>query len=213
MASNGRLGITGIHTILLSLAKEAGYSTYFSGFPCRNGHIAPRYVSNRMCLGCRFGWPKTAAANPRKIALKAGEEFYIPVTPCIRGHLSKRTTKQSACRECQSIRNQSRENDWRKKNPEKTKIHRFNSNLRRKNVLGKITQSDLDEILKLQRFKCAICKKSFTKKRPPTKDHIIPIAKGGTNYRRNIQLVHGPCNSRKQARLPEDFARMQGLLI
>jgi 5-methylcytosine-specific restriction endonuclease McrA len=32
-----------------------------------------------------------------------------------------------------------------------------------------------------------------------TRDHIIPLSKGGTNHPTNIQLAHRACNSRKAA--------------
>ena len=33
-----------------------GLSTYFTGKPCKNGHVTYRYVSNRNCYGCRAGY-------------------------------------------------------------------------------------------------------------------------------------------------------------
>lgn len=37
---------------LRSLAKKVGLKRYFTGIPCRKGHIAERQVSNRACLKC-----------------------------------------------------------------------------------------------------------------------------------------------------------------
>lgn len=34
-----------------------------------------------------------------------------------------------------------------------------------------------------------------------TIDHIIPFARGGTHEPANVQLAHGPCNSRKGSKL------------
>lgn len=33
-------------------ASELGLSHYFTGKPCKNGHIAPRHVTNRTCMEC-----------------------------------------------------------------------------------------------------------------------------------------------------------------
>lgn len=35
-------------------AKEKGLSTYFTGVPCKNGHICERYVSNATCKECAY---------------------------------------------------------------------------------------------------------------------------------------------------------------
>lgn len=57
------------------------------------------------------------------------------------------------------------------------------------------TGSDLREILRLQRGRCAICRKRISG--PPSPDHIIPVCDGGTNDRRNIQATHLKCNISK----------------
>lgn len=44
-------------------AKEAGLKTYFTGKPCKNGHVAKRLVSNSTCLSCSNERVATWAAN------------------------------------------------------------------------------------------------------------------------------------------------------
>ena len=46
--------------------------------------------------------------------------------------------------------------------------------------------------------RCAHCKES----KPLTKDHILPLSAGGTDYIQNIQPLCRNCNSRKWAKLP-----------
>ena len=41
-----------MQTISLTAAKQAGLVRYFTGKPCRNGHIAERYVAQSACVVC-----------------------------------------------------------------------------------------------------------------------------------------------------------------
>jgi 5-methylcytosine-specific restriction endonuclease McrA len=41
---------------------------------------------------------------------------------------------------------------------------------------------------------CVWCSKSFTWDDPATLEHIIPVAKGGTDRLGNVVLAHGSCN-------------------
>lgn len=34
-------------------AKEAGHTHYFTGKPCKYGHISPRYISSGQCVSCQ----------------------------------------------------------------------------------------------------------------------------------------------------------------
>lgn len=54
--------------------------------------------------------------------------------------------------------------------------------------------------------RCAICGK-FVPYDSFTVDHIIPLAKGGTNAIDNLQVACGVCNLIKQDILPEDLMR------
>lgn len=44
----------------------------------------------------------------------------------------------------------------------------------------------------------------------PTRDHVIPIAKGGTHTWDNVRLACHKCNSSKNAKLLEEYAAEQG---
>src|SRR5947209_2400392 len=65
-------------------AQRLGCDRYFTGQPCRHGHIAPRYTSTTNCLRCqveharrRGGWtarptPEAYLEIARKVAKKKG---------------------------------------------------------------------------------------------------------------------------------------------
>jgi 5-methylcytosine-specific restriction endonuclease McrA len=76
---------------------------------------------------------------------------------------------------------------------------------------GSFATADIRAILKAQRHRCAYCKKSI--KKNYVMDHVVPLARGGTNDRKNMQATCAPCNLRKHARDPLDFARSLGMLL
>jgi 5-methylcytosine-specific restriction endonuclease McrA len=64
-----------------------------------------------------------------------------------------------------------------------------------------LTLIQWEKIIESQGNKCAICGKRFCKSRPPTKDHIIPLSKGGGLTFENVQALCKSCNSSKQNKL------------
>lgn len=101
--------------------------------------------------------------------------------------------------------------NWRRLNPEMKRAHDHNRRARLKQASGTHTADDIVLIFKMQRGKCAYCRISI--KNGYDVDHIIPLAKGGTNWARNIQLTCEPCNQTKHAADPITFARRTGRLI
>lgn len=100
---------------------------------------------------------------------------------------------------------------WDLENPEG---RRASSARRRGKILsaeGSHTKEDIARIKKDQRCLCAICKTKLVKGYHV--DHINPLAKGGSNYPSNLQLLCGLCNRKKGAKKPEDFMRELGFLI
>lgn len=76
---------------------------------------------------------------------------------------------------------------------------------------GSFTQGDIERIRRLQRDRCAICRKKLT--RDYHIDHITPISRGGSSYPANLQLLCPPCNHRKHARDPIDYMQSLGRLL
>jgi len=76
---------------------------------------------------------------------------------------------------------------------------------------GTHTLADIEAIFEMQRGRCAYCRKRLRSKRHV--DHIIPISKGGSNGRRNLQLTCAHCNQTKSNRDPIAHAKELGRLI
>ena len=65
------------------------------------------------------------------------------------------------------------------------------------NASGKLTTKDWNGICEKYNNKCVCCGKS----KRLSRDHIIPLAMGGTNTPDNIQPLCRSCNSRKGAQM------------
>jgi 5-methylcytosine-specific restriction endonuclease McrA len=58
------------------------------------------------------------------------------------------------------------------------------------------------------RYRCQYCGRSAADLKPReglTRDHLIPLSRGGTNDWSNVVTACAPCNTRKANRLPEEI--------
>lgn len=175
--------------ILRDAAQAVSASFYYSGVPCKYGHLSRRYVSIDRCEQCRRNY----------------SEWWIGKFPerhranCL-DWLSKNKVRQRANVVA-----------WGDANPEAVQAHWRNRRARKRDAVGSHTASDILEIFDLQKGRCAYCKKMLGKKYEV--DHIVSLVNGGRNDRTNLQLTCTPCNRSKGSKDPNTYARMRGLLI
>jgi 5-methylcytosine-specific restriction endonuclease McrA len=100
-------------------AKASGATRYFTGNPCKYGHIAERSTVNGTCLKClrlkqsgaaytekRTVRRRASGVGPRpdttarKLAQKNGDKTYSDGRVCRNGHAGPRYTKTAICVEC-----------------------------------------------------------------------------------------------------------------
>lgn len=103
-------------------------------------------------------------------------------------------------------------NRWRAANPDKMRATWHRRRTAKASSEGSWTKEDIERIRLHQRNKCACCRVSFRKTGCEV-DHIKPLARGGSNWPSNLQLMCKSCNSRKQAQDPLVFMRKQGRLL
>jgi 5-methylcytosine-specific restriction endonuclease McrA len=101
---------------------------------------------------------------------------------------------------------------WRANNPDAERAIKARRRAKELNAEGTFTAADVREIGKLQRNRCARCREALKGKKVHL-DHITPLARGGQNDRRNLQLLCAPCNLSKGDRDPIDDMRTLGLLL
>lgn len=104
---------------------------------------------------------------------------------------------------------------WERANPEKVRESNANRSAnrraRKRDAEGSHTAEEVKRLLARQKYLCVACRKSIDA--GYHRDHIIPLAKGGSNFIRNIQLLCPTCNRKKSTKHPIKFMQEQGFLI
>lgn len=92
-------------------ARAAGIRHYFTGQPCKRGHLRERFVSTGQCIDCcslygvawrrKNGVPaRINISDARTEAMAHGFERFFTGVACHRNHLSDRYTKTGKCVAC-----------------------------------------------------------------------------------------------------------------
>jgi 5-methylcytosine-specific restriction endonuclease McrA len=187
--------------ISASAARMAGLGRYFTGSPCKNGHLSERFVGNRQCVECgRDRNAKFYAERQDEQRARSVDYYHAnKEARCEYGKNNRDKTRQAVAK-------------WTKANPDKKRAVENARRARQYAAGGTYSASDIAEILNGQRGRCAYCPTVLTRANRHI-DHITALACGGTNDRRNLQLLCQPCNSAKGARDPIVFARSTGRLL
>ena len=72
---------------------------------------------------------------------------------------------------------------------------------REKGMINTLTAGEWINILKKYKFRCAYCGKEFTLFNRETRDHVIPISKGGDNTKENIVPACRSYNAKKNDKI------------
>lgn len=100
---------------------------------------------------------------------------------------------------------------WKLANPQKVSTYHRNRKAIKRNAEGSHTASDIQQLLVLQKHKCAVCRISIANGYHV--DHVIPLSLGGTNDKGNLQILCPHCNLSKNAQPPVDFMQSRGMLL
>ncbi len=215
-------------------AEAAGLKRYFTGVPCKNGHVAERYCCNTRCCPCQHAASaRTTAKNPEKARarwarnrLRHGDKqrayhrAWMKANPEKNRANVRRWKKENPQKVSKNAarywlkhgdRLRIKCAEYRANNPEKVANRARNQRARRRLAEGTHTCEEVSALLRSQKGKCAWCKTSIKERFQA--DHIIPLSKGGSNYIRNIQLLCELCNKRKAAKHPLVWARENGRLL
>lgn len=203
-------------------AMALGLKRYFTGKPCRNGHIMERSVYGT-CFGCSAEHDKKRyATNPEKI-LARSRRWRIANPDKIRMHLKKWGAKnperlfaiKKKWQDANPDKISAKGKRWRLANKDRCCVHKHTRRTKERGNGGNHTHEDIAEILAMQGGKCAYfshCGTILTHRNKHL-DHIIPIVAGGSNNRNNIQFLCRACNLHKHAKDPIIHCQSLGWLL
>lgn len=216
-------------------ALAQGLPRYFTGKPCKKGHVAERRTKERVCLACMSESHADWYARNRetKIAKNKAHAAANPHQGRERTRRWRKGNPEKAAAAFKKWEDQNREErssyrreryaadpepvrrknrDWAASNPEAISAR----DARRRSLLlaadGTHTPADLRRILRAQGYLCPYCLANLRKVKKHL-DHVMPLALGGSNGPENLQYLCAPCNLSKGAKDPIDFARERGLLV
>lgn len=216
-------------------ARAQGLKRYFSGIPCKRGHVCERQVSNLTCMSCasarcrehydpnknRVNGKRWRAANVEKVKKDKREYNRSPKRKAYAAawfQANKERTRPAKLARYveQRAERVAYSKAWAEANPDRfaehMRLHARKRRAQKHNSGGTHTAADLAEILKAQGHRCAYCRADLRKTKRHV-DHITPLATGGSNGRANLQYLCRPCNQSKSARDPIAFAQSIGLLL
>ncbi len=199
-------------------ARVEGKPFYFTGVPCRYGHVDERRTDNASCLTCANDRAKRAYKNDPALARRAldratkwAQENKERAAENKRRAAAAKGKRVHPPFDQWSPARKAARRLWLVENAELVRTLKRNRKAKIRSADGCFTVEEAARIRTMQKDGCAYCSTSL--KGGGHLDHITPVAKGGSNWPSNLQWLCQRCNLSKGAKDPSDFARTKGLLL
>lgn len=188
---------------------------YFTGVPCKNGHLVPRSTCDGKCVKCkRLRWNRWADENRDYIDATSHNwiiDHHERRLEINRASQARHRADHAAYYLANRDRILANVKTWGQTNPEKPRQAKRNHKALKRGADGTHTLDEVQALLVKQKRRCANCRNSIRKGYHV--DHIVPLVRGGGNDIANIQLLCPTCNLKKSDKDPITWARENGRLL
>lgn len=180
--------------VTLQEARASGAPRYFTGVPCKNGHVAERQTSNRGCVICLHDRVRTnRALNYDRVHALELESQRVRRASNPAKHIAEVRAWQIA----NPDKRRATRTRWKKANPSKVAS---DSSARRAKIRNQMcdccTAADFAIVYQAARLIGAEV------------DHVVPIALGGLHCTMNLQILPPEAH---RAKSRDDISRSQTL--
>jgi len=188
-------------------ARANGFPRYFTGKPCKHGHVVERITANGTCVTCyNATLERYRRENPDHIR----ETDRLHRRANVEQH--RKENREYRLRYRDELLEKDRARTKRPDRQEVLQKCRRNRKARVRGAEGSHTVAQLNELFDKQKRRCPYCRVKLTLKNRHL-DHIEPVSRGGSNDISNCQWTCDTCNLRKHAKDPIDFAQENGRLL
>lgn len=187
-------------------ASARGLERYFTGQPCKNGHLSQRRTSDGHCLQCRVQRSRDYRAKNKEKVL-ATNRAWIKANPekkraQARRNYNKNKVKMSATASVWKEANREKvraiQRRWQKNNPEALAAKTALRRARKRLTAVHLSKDERDRIAAIHKESRRISELTGI---PHNVDHRIPLARGGNHHPDNLQILTAYENRKKGASL------------
>jgi 5-methylcytosine-specific restriction endonuclease McrA len=201
-------------------AKERGLKQFYTGEPCKSGHVVTRITINGQCLECNrlknrewYLSNQDAKREYDRKRLDANPDVhkdrcrkYRQANPI---DVTANRARAFAWGRNNAERNRERAREWGRANPEELYANVRNRRAREMAADGKHTAADIRRLRDEQGNRCGVCSSDLAITGTHI-DHMTPLIRGGSNDVSNLMLLCPPCNMSKHTKTFEEFMAARG---